>query len=295
MELSIPEIIQYGGTIEAIRERLAKGEDINQKKDATPLIIAIHMQRDDIAEMLLDEGANIHQTCSSGLPPLYYAVRNGSYTVTKRLIESGADVNAPSGFSPLTAAFSDAHKFHRKNLEVFEEVNGERVKITAQDRIDAIAGKDRYVNFPKIVRLLLSKGALPDTVTASGQTPLHYAGDHGELEMVKILFELSRPNVNVRDKYGLTALHFACRKGHKDVAELLLDHGADPNIQENYGFSSLHEAAENGHSAIVSMLLEYKADPSLKLTAAFAPYTEGFTALDVARTKGHTEVVKILS
>lgn len=295
MDLSIPEIIQYGGTIEAIKERLTKGEDINQKKEATPLIMAIHMQRDEVAEMLLDEGADIHITCHIDLPPLYYAARNGSYTLVKRLVEAGAEINKPYTFTPLIAAFNDAHKFFRKNLEVFEEINGKKVKITDQERIDAIAGKDRYANFPKIVKLLIEKGADINAITSTGQTALHYAGDHGEYELAKIAFEIAKPEVNRQDYYGLTALHFACRKGHKAVAGLLLDNGADPNAQENYGFTPLHEAAENGHAEIAKLLIEHQADPSLQLTAAFDPYSKGFTALDVAKAKRHTDVIKILS
>ena len=37
-------------------------------------------------------------------------------------------------------------------------------------------------------------------------------------------------DANAKDKYGFTALHIARMRGHKDIAELLLQKGADPNV-----------------------------------------------------------------
>lgn len=48
-------------------------------------------------------------------------------------------------------------------------------------------------------------------------------------------------------------------KGHTDVVEFLLSHGADPDQQAHCGATALHYAAECGHVDICSALLSYGA------------------------------------
>lgn len=48
-------------------------------------------------------------------------------------------------------------------------------------------------------------------------------------------------------------------KGHTDVVEFLLSHGADPDQQAHCGATALHYAAECGHVDICAALLSYGA------------------------------------
>ena len=51
-------------------------------------------------------------------------------------------------------------------------------------------------------------------------------------------------DVNARDEGGSTPLMRAAVNGNTDVAKLLLDHGADVNVQDRHGWSALHFAAQ---------------------------------------------------
>ena len=42
----------------------------------------------------------------------------------------------------------------------------------------------------------------------------------------------------------LTALHIAAEKGHSEIAEILLKLGADVNAEDDYGFTDLYMAEE---------------------------------------------------
>ena len=58
--------------------------------------------------------------------------------------------------------------------------------------------------------------------------------------------------------------------------------------QQKYGQTALHRAAINGYLAIATRLLEGGADLTLRAK-------DGQTALDWARSQGHSEVVALLS
>jgi ankyrin repeat protein len=47
--------------------------------------------------------------------------------------------------------------------------------------------------------------------------------------------------------------------GHKDIAELLIDNGANVNARTTAGVTPLWEAKEQGHQEIVELLRKYGA------------------------------------
>ena len=49
-------------------------------------------------------------------------------------------------------------------------------------------------------------------------------------------------DVNGKDYYGETALHYAADKGHKEIVELLIANGADVNAKLMYGTTPLDSA-----------------------------------------------------
>ena len=85
-------------------------------------------------------------------------------------------------------------------------------------------------------------------------------GDH--LEILEI--ETARPDVNAKDKYGVTALIDASLKGQKEIVELLILEGADLNARDNQGDTALMNAALKGRIEIVELLISNGADVSVK-------------------------------
>ena len=64
---------------------------------------------------------------------------------------------------------------------------------------------------------------------------------------------------------GFTALHLAAYFGQEDAARLLLERGADVHVvsrHETIKVPPLQSAAAGGHREIVELLLEHGADPS---------------------------------
>lgn len=59
-------------------------------------------------------------------------------------------------------------------------------------------------------------------------------------------------------RYGWSCLHFACIKGAKDVAQLLLDAGIDPMARDKDGTTAAYRAKEAGFNEIVDLIRLYK-------------------------------------
>lgn len=60
------------------------------------------------------------------------------------------------------------------------------------------------------------------------------------------------------------ALVFACMGGHIEIAQRLLDAGADINGGPRRGITAIHESCYQGQTAAVKLLLEHGADPTLR-------------------------------
>ena len=97
--------------------------------------------------------------------------------------------------------------------------------------------------------------------------------------------------VNYKEsKRGWSPLLYASEGGYTEVAETLLEYGADPNQQsEKDKVFPLQRAASNGHFEIVQMLLKQGADVNMQDSKHRA------TALMYASLNGHIEVVELLT
>ncbi len=85
------------------------------------------------------------------------------------------------------------------------------------------------------------------------ETPLHKAARYGHLDIAQLLIQRGA-DVRVQNDMGITPLHKAAFWGHQAVAELLLDVGADPNARDQIGETPMKKAVEGKHPRIVELL-----------------------------------------
>ncbi|TVY84958.1 Ankyrin-3 [Lachnellula suecica] len=80
--------------------------DSTEKRGKTSLHIATAHNRDDIVDMLLENGANLHARSDGAWTPLHNACKIGSEKIVRILIVAGSDANAKllNGMSPLHIA-----------------------------------------------------------------------------------------------------------------------------------------------------------------------------------------------
>eukprot|EP00042_Codosiga_hollandica_P053510 m.702758 g.702758 ORF g.702758 m.702758 type:complete len:310 (+) comp58712_c0_seq76:860-1789(+) len=107
--------------------------------------------------------------------------------------------------------------------------------------------------------LLLSAGAVLSSASPTSEgTLLHLAATNGHVAMLVHLLGLEalEGQVNVRDKYGATAIFLAVESGSIECFRELLKAGADPAIMNDTNWTPLHAAAWLGASTLVEDLLE---------------------------------------
>jgi len=92
-----------------------------------------------------------------------------------------------------------------------------------------------------------------------GETPLMLAAIHNQLELAEILIERGA-DVN---RKGWTPLHYAATRGHREMIRLLLEHNAYIDSEAENGTTPLMMAAYTAPPLAVKLLLEEGADPTL--------------------------------
>lgn len=95
---------------------------------------------------------------------------------------------------------------------------------------------------------------------------LHLAAYFGNLPWAQLLLRQDasdglsfRRFVSTKDTYGRTPLFWAATRGHRDIVELLLDHGANINSKDRGKMTALHIAVTGEHKEVVTLLLDRSA------------------------------------
>jgi len=130
----------------------------------------------------------------------------------------------------------------------------------------------------EIAEMLLAHGAPLDICTASA------LGMAGKVE------EMLKADPGLRSAtgaQGIPVMYFPVVGGYQEIAEMLLEHGADVNAGTG-GTTSLHGAAMFNRAYMAKWLLSHGADPVL------VNY-EGKTPLEFAQDSGSGEVAALLT
>eukprot|EP00002_Diphylleia_rotans_P014085 TRINITY_DN2741_c0_g1_i1.p1 TRINITY_DN2741_c0_g1~~TRINITY_DN2741_c0_g1_i1.p1 ORF type:complete len:840 (+),score=152.61 TRINITY_DN2741_c0_g1_i1:47-2566(+) len=134
----------------------------------------------------------------------------------------------------------------------------------------------------------LKPAAFPKSRVANkSQKRLCDATRENDLESVRYLVEVEGIDIHAHDVEGKNPLHICCDYGFSDIAEYLLEKGADPNREEEYMNTPLLIASNKGHPNVVEVLLKRGANPKYK--GLF-----GHAALLLSAEMGYLDIVKLL-
>ena len=91
-----------------------------------------------------------------------------------------------------------------------------------------------------------------------GRTALHYVAINGSEKMFHKLITYPNLNVNIQDNEGVTPIRAAVSECILPAVLALLQVGADPNIKDNHGISAVDEAKQSGYAGMLFLFEVFK-------------------------------------
>jgi len=196
---------------------------------------------------------------SPSTSPLHEAAKAGDIESLRKLLETGADVNAKGACYTL--------------------ISGQK----AGDNIGTALHSAAYHGKTKAAAVLIRHGGNVNARGGDGSTPLHHAATIGSEALARVLLK-NGADVNAKDNWDRTPATYAMDYDHYDVVEFLaengsnltvwlaayigdlqktkefIDSGIDVNMHNDLHDTLLQVAAMNGHVDVVKLLFDHQID-----------------------------------
>jgi len=189
------------GNFEKVKEFIDGGGDVNEvdnPKKMTPLHYAAVCGYTDIANLLVGAGAKIDASSRHNGTPLHCALRAGHEETAVYLIDNGADVNK---------TFSSGNHDSKSCIHLAVEAGSRRLLLMMLDSGMDVDTRDHWLN-----------------------TPLHYAANKGNKEIVELLVkkgaDVNAVRATVHPETSFTPLDIASKDGNREIVDILQSHGA---------------------------------------------------------------------
>jgi ankyrin repeat protein len=298
-----------GGCQRCVTAMLKAGADINlpDPDGVTPLMVAIDNFNFDVAEYLLEQGANPHSWDWWGRTPLYIAADMNSYN-SRAGDEPQANTNTALDIMKLLL---EAGVNPDPQLNMHRPGRGGNSGRFVDDLLNSGATPLlRAANSQDVeaVKLLLDHGAEVDLPNAMGVTPLIAAGGFGssrgvlggrfgpdaEARSIATLEVLLAhgANINARvldttsltariarrssmtDRQGQTVLFGAISQGWLEATKYLIDHGADLKVKDALGKAPIDAALGAAGGRVdrpIEAMVAYLKSIGIEVPQAAAP------------------------
>lgn len=188
------------------------------------------------------------ETNEAGRGPLYYATLSGDLTKVESCLEAGESMLAQGKFGGIYPLALAAQACNPEMLTLFHtyfcEADQERIQhlkglSPVHLVLRGVPGKQRITSLKLLIEVF---GFDPDIPSNSGARPLHRAAEQGDIEVVQVLLDTQKVNINAQDCRGNTPLHCAARTNQSHVVKLLLQQGALPQYK-HHEFRTAEEVA----------------------------------------------------
>ncbi|XP_046483953.1 leucine-rich repeat serine/threonine-protein kinase 1 [Neodiprion pinetum] len=251
----------------------------------------------DNAELLEDllrgeHAQYINSQDSWGRTPLHAAAITENSRCLVSLLSAGANANIPCGPRGhyRTPLHTCAEHGHMTNIEKLLEYNADLIIKDSNGLIPLdIAEKSEHATCISLLKLSAEKRELEILATHASLRAACLQGDTiSARSIIQSLSNDVESVVNMAPNGANTLLFISCEMGHKDIARLLLDHGADCRIHPVTKYCPLYIACYKGKLEIVELLLKHFPKQIQSLTV------EKWLPIHAAAINGHFPVIELL-
>ncbi|CAF3262966.1 unnamed protein product [Rotaria socialis] len=197
----------------------------------------------------------------TGLSPLHHAARYQQLDVCLMLLSSidfrfGINIKDANGRTPMHSAFRPSNLLNTNSSKQEKPFD---IETDFDNKIlDVDIWQDEYKNkiFSKDHPLIYLFALASGNVNARDKfllTPLHYAVARNNLAGVKQLIKLNA-NIEASDRQDIHPLHLACKEGFLSIVEYLIECGAKIDAIDADECIPLHYACAKGHLDIIKLI-----------------------------------------
>ena len=219
----------------AVRALVQTGADVNaQEVDGTTgLHWAAYHDDPELVDVLVRAGAKAGASNRYGVTPLWLATINGNAAIVERLLDAGADARAARADNGETTLMIAARAGHVEVMKVLLD-HGANVNAVESHRGQTALMWAAAEKHPAAVELLLEAGADVKARSARTElTPLMFAIRAGDIETTRLLLDVGDLTETASD--GTSLLMLAVLNANFELANFLLERGADPNVDDPHG------------------------------------------------------------
>ncbi|XP_060946997.1 ankyrin repeat and EF-hand domain-containing protein 1a [Limanda limanda] len=257
---------------------LSQGADpnIQDKKGRTPGMLAAELGNHAIVELLTQSNADLKLQDAEGRGVLFYCMypTNRHTRCLQLALKCQADANNVSKqglhvFQLMCEKAQESTPMCLAMLDGGADPNASNQKTG----VTALMGAAKAGSLP-LVRDILRKGGLPDTLDRTRLSAVHYAAMGGFFEVIQVLSAFSA-NMCMIDLEDCTPLHYAAATGSDICCKFLAQRGCNPKLKNYDGLLPRQIAKDSGHKAAAKELRKAeKLQGTAKPSTGISPMTD---------------------
>ncbi|KAI7873728.1 GDPD-domain-containing protein [Lichtheimia hyalospora FSU 10163] len=223
-----------------------------------PLHYACEFGQSEMAKVLLrhaieysyygDDGfADPRWQDRDGHTPLFLSILHGNFQTLSALVETANITDIDGVIAAASVKHTNGNTGSNDDVPVPE--------FARQSHHPSAVAMACTLSNLELLYLLIDTGASVDLADEEGETPLLIAIRNQFTEGARVLITQGHANVNLPEKVnGWTPLIIAAMEGCYDIAQILLEHGADMTYTDYAGWAAYEHAVFRGHLDIGKLI-----------------------------------------